>query len=64
MDNCSWAFPGTCAVCGKAFYMPTKETWTYKHPVGRGMMYFCKWSCMRAWEREHIPPRKELKYEY
>ncbi len=51
-----------CAQCGKKFTMRCERRVypfsAYKY--NRGKLYFCRWSCMRAWEREH--PKKESIY--
>lgn len=46
-----------CERCGKEFVMPCGD-WAYKKYKGRGYMYFCSWSCVRAWEKEHDKPTK------
>lgn len=48
-----------CAQCGKKFTMRCERR-VYPFYVGdgySGKYYFCGWTCMRAWEREH--PKKE-----
>ena len=47
----------TCPVCGKLHYPPDLNSYAYKRVVKRGRetltLYFCKWSCLRKWEKEH-----------
>lgn len=46
----------TCAVCGKLFILPSQE-YVYKKYKGHGTnqrrVFFCGWTCMRQWEKEH-----------
>ena len=47
-----------CPFCGKVHYPPDLNTYVYqvKKKVDRNhskAMYFCKYSCKKAWEAEH-----------
>lgn len=47
-----------CSCCGKEFICNDPKTYVYKHYRinNRGISklhYFCKWSCLRKWEKEH-----------
>lgn len=52
-----------CYRCGKEFYPEKLDNWVYKryaYKVERAgcekRRYFCSWGCMRAYDREYIPP--------
>lgn len=45
--------PRKCPVCGSMFIMPSMESWAYKRKPGNSMIYFCKYSCLRKWDKEH-----------
>lgn len=56
----------TCGQCGKQFFTGTLRRWTYKLPGPRGdsKIWFCSWSCMSRWQKDHERVRnldKELK---
>lgn len=45
-------FEGECAYCGEKFiYYPCSHV--YKRKVKKRVQYFCKPSCMRAWDEDH-----------
>ncbi len=46
-----------CKQCKGKFYVPCKDNWAYKFRR-KGDMYFCSWSCLRAYEREHGEKKK------
>ena len=53
----------TCATCGGEFFIPDIEDWAFKKYKTKKnnvtkTFYFCKWSCMRAWQRIHQPEKK------
>lgn len=52
-----------CATCGKIFF-PT-ALHVYKRNYGRAgrTKYFCKYSCMTAWDRAHPHKRQVIKGE-
>lgn len=41
-----------CEQCGKIFETPCGD-WAYKKDRKHGVYWFCTWSCLRKWEREH-----------
>lgn len=56
-----------CDQCGKAFYMPAADMWCYKklsygHALKESSKtkYFCKYTCMTAWERNY-EAKKEIR---
>ena len=54
-----------CSHCGKEFTMPC-ECRVYPFRIGKksnGLKYFCSWSCMRAYEREH-PKSLSIYYDF
>ena len=54
-----------CDKCGKRFYIPLVSLWTYKtisfdkkkKEAGK-IKYFCKYTCMTAWQREYEAMKK------
>lgn len=44
-----------CPVCGKNFYLNDAERWGYKI----GTKFFCRWSCLRKYEREQLSLEKK-----
>lgn len=44
-----------CPVCNKGHYILDPDVYVYKRPSKDGMLYFCKWSCMRKWDKENDP---------
>ncbi len=46
-----------CGNCGREFYCDTRESWVFKRVFDGKSLIFCKWSCMRAFDRKH-PMRK------
>lgn len=51
-----------CPQCNKLFYC-YQETWVYtRQPSVKSKMFFCTWSCLNAWDKQHekeIKQRKE-----
>lgn len=47
-----WCEDRTCRSCGKKFTVPQASIWQYKKRRGKVTLYFCTWSCMRAFERK------------
>lgn len=45
--------PRKCPVCGRFFIMHDAEQWAYKRKPGDTWLYFCRWSCLRKYDREH-----------
>ena len=41
-----------CERCRKKFYTLNPMEYRYKRSVNNRILFFCSWSCMRAWERE------------
>lgn len=50
-----------CPICGKIFGVLDADKWAYKD--GKPMKYFCSWTCLRKWQKEHTKPQKELVIE-
>lgn len=50
-----------CPICGKVFGVLDADKWAYKD--GKPMKYFCSWTCLRKWQKEHTKPQKELVIE-
>lgn len=52
----------TCPVCGKIFFITSRDSWQYKMRQSvrgvRDYKVFCSYGCMRAYKKEH-PPRKK-----
>ena len=55
--------PCKCYRCGKEFYPEIKENWAYQRYAYKGervgqetRRFFCSWGCMRAYDREYVPP--------
>lgn len=52
-----------CPVCGKIHYPPDLETYVFQRDIKEGKttkrLYFCKWSCLQAWEAGRKKNRKE-----
>ena len=51
-----------CPICGKDFFVTHPDEYAYKRYKSRShgtYLFFCKWSCMRAYDRAHIDGRKE-----
>jgi len=42
-----------CPICGKLFFIASRETWVYKRWSDSGPCYFHTWSCMRKYEEQH-----------
>lgn len=54
-----------CPNCGKDFLILDKNTWAYKRCDGLGgKRYFCKWSCVRAWDKVHPPRKRSAWYDF
>lgn len=52
-----------CPECGRKYFIGDIGAWVYKknRTKKNGVTityYFCRWNCMRKWEREHMPQRK------
>lgn len=48
--------PCMCEQCGKLFVKGLVIDWAYKKVVKKKWtrtLWFCSWSCMRKWEKEH-----------
>ena len=48
--------PCECEQCGKLFVKGLVVDWAYKKVVKKKWtrtLWFCSWSCMRKWEKEH-----------
>lgn len=45
--------PRRCPACDRLFMVPDPSAWAYKRKPGCNILYFCKWSCVRKWDREH-----------
>ena len=55
-----------CATCGKEMFVPVANMWAYKrgYYLGEGSTkYFCKWSCMRKFEKEYEEKKARRKVE-
>ena len=52
-----------CPVCGKEYLVPDVASWAYvmwaMKKTGGVKVYFCSWGCLRKWEKEHQPKRKQ-----
>ncbi len=52
-----------CPICGREFFTPDVNTWAYKkyHAKLNGSTisyFFCRWNCLRQWEKVHRPEKK------
>ena len=47
-----------CAQCKKEFIIQTDE-YAYKKYLKSFVRYFCSWSCMRKWEKNHENPAEK-----
>ena len=63
MHACVYTDNFQCAQCGKFGYK--NATWAYKRTNVKGkkekVVYFCSYSCMRAWDKEHEKAKGEKK---
>ena len=48
-----------CDSCGKVIYYYNRGEWAYKRNVNGRTKLFCKWSCMRAYDKKH-PGRENV----
>ena len=52
----------TCPVCGTIHYPPDLTSYVYKRVIRVGhtteTLYFCRWSCLRKWKKEHATMTK------
>jgi len=56
----------TCPICGKYFFVPNCSDWVYKRWYKRRdwkIEYFCKWSCMRRYDKEHDGEQSKMRSE-
>lgn len=57
----------SCVVCGKQFTVWVDGDWAYRKYQGTGKkqkrLYFCTWSCLRAWEKENEQEKARRKKE-
>ena len=59
-----------CPICGREFLIPDMGMWAFKkyHTKQNGStvsFFFCRWSCMREWEKVHRQPKKKDEvYDY
>ena len=44
-----------CPVCGRSFFVPDFGSYVYR----RGTLFFCKWSCMRSWDKKRDKEEKK-----
>ena len=51
MTGCIYTDNFQCAQCKKPAYK--NASWAYKRKMGTGLVYFCSYGCMRAWDRDH-----------
>ena len=42
-----------CDFCGHEFYYYNRGDWAYKRNTNGRVRMFCKWSCMRAYDKKH-----------
>lgn len=47
-----------CPVCKKTFYCSNRGEWAYKRNFHDSVKIFCRWSCMRAFDREEGSQKK------
>lgn len=56
-----------CHNCDKEFTIWLESDWAYKKHMGHGKnertLYFCTWSCLRAWEKENDRKKGKHKIE-
>lgn len=45
-----------CPICGKKFVPAPQHVYKRKYGAGGRARWFCKYTCMLAWDREH--PKK------
>ena len=58
-DNTAYSAEKRCAHCGRLMFILDVKLWAYKIPTsGTSHLWFCCWSCMAAWRREHEKPMK------
>lgn len=45
----------TCAICGKEMWIPDLSSWAWRRRGARGawLIWFCSWTCMRKWDKDH-----------
>ena len=53
-------FMRCCEHCRKKFYTLNPTEYRYKRLIKNRTVFFCSWSCLRAWERES-PKVRETK---
>lgn len=46
--------PRQCSVCERMFIVPDPSAWAYKRKPGSTTLYFCSWTCLRKWDKEHL----------
>ena len=68
-NNPNYGTMKKCKNCGKEFFVPAVNDWTFKFvnlkQGGSNVThYFCRWNCMRAWERIHKPEKKPKEGEW
>ena len=59
MTGCVYTDNFQCAQCKKPAYK--NASWAYKRKgksKTKKLVYFCSYSCMRAWDRAHDVPKK------
>ena len=49
-----------CPVCGKIFIIQNPLDYVYKRKPKTTTKFFCSWGCMRAWDKEHPLPKKQI----
>lgn len=55
-----------CAFCGEEFYVTNPGEYVYKRPPttkgGSGMIFFCGWDHLRAWEKKKEQEKQKRRY--
>ena len=56
-----WPIPITtnCGNCCKEIYLTNSRAWIYKREEKNETVYFCSWSCLRAYDRMIEKKRKK-----
>lgn len=46
-----WSIKKRCPMCEKTYYIDIPDNWAYKGSVAGGIVYYCSWKCLRAYEK-------------
>ena len=65
-DKQNYSIICECATCGKQIFIPVVSMWAYKKNDNYNygaVKYFCRWSCLRKFEKEYEEKKTKKKAE-